>query len=189
VPVKTEPILVAGFDRYAFLCRNPASTLVDRLEERFEGDPRFRFNSRIPVVADAPLSIRRLAWEESAKSIVVFGLDWLPMRHALRLEQFAGRRAGPWKRLKGIPSGEPGPRFRVVDGRIVAIACGVPDVARGSVSSAGRDICNWTFYRLAGGTCPTAFVHLPIVHLRLPTASRRKARLRAAETLLERLAV
>lgn len=168
-----RPILVVGFDKYwpvpigpefdgcPVLPANPASKLVSALEQSLT-PTAFHCMSELAVTPEAPTVITGSAKEKNARAIVVFGAV-LAVRGTMRLEQLARRRAHCWlPRLKGVREQlGVAPDFRVVDPRFIQCTEDLRGVRLGGPGSAGRHICNWTFYRLAAEDPPAVLVHLP----------------------------
>lgn len=160
-----RPILVAGFG--LFLChrRNPASILVEELEEALPTG-LFAFQPWVPVDVESPDRIARRAEHENARAIVVFGLSEMPFPAVLRLEQFGRRKVTPtlgMGRRKGVRRrlAEEEDECRKIDERFLSAADGVDRVSPGTPGSAGADICNWTLYSLLRHGPPAALVHVP----------------------------
>jgi hypothetical protein len=160
-----RPILVAGFGCFSFHRMNPASILVEEMEEALPTG-RFAFQPWVPVDVESPDRIARRAEHEDARAIVVFGLSERPFPAVLRLEQFSRRKVAPSLgigRRKGVRrrlAEEDDERLKINEEFLSAVD-GIDGVSLGTRRSAGSDICNWTLYRLARHRPPAALLHIP----------------------------
>lgn len=163
------PIVVAGFGPFGSKRKkrrgNPAGELVRKLRKKGFGSGKFEFVD-LKTEWNAYEDLRPGATQ--VRAFVLIGSDWrcsIPGGPPLRIETHATPRRSRNKDVHGdrspkAPSGEVLAADSRVVSRMVTEADGT--AAKGRKKSAGRYVCNWTFYRaLETADAPAFFIHIP----------------------------